>query len=419
MRRILKNKNFMKLYMANTISRFGDSIDMIAYGYMVYQLTGSKLLLATLYMFNVIPNIIFSSFAGAVVDFYSKKKIMLIGNLLRGGIVLLTAFLFQQKLLETWHLFVLTFLNSTVESIVSPCNSDLTPKLIDSEHYLFVNSTLQSVTKFIELLGLAIAGMVIGFIGVSGAMLIDSITFLLAGLIISTILFPKEEEKILNATNYTSAYKEGLRFVLNKKGFLSLVLGMALLNFLLTPINALAPAYVEDVLREGPEAIGYFSIAFIIGNIVGGIVVGKIGKNIAFKYMIAFGLSFTGVAYAMMALPGFLPQSSSLYIACIAALFVGFFVTFASSGLSTFFMTFIPKDMMARVSSVIGMFALSAMPLGSLASGIISNSFGIKYLIIFFGAIFIVSTVLPIRALKHMEKELEVDSVMYKNEVMS
>lgn len=409
----------MKLYIANTISRFGDSIDMIAYGYMVYQLTGSKLLLATLYMFNVIPNILFSSFAGAVVDFFSKKKIMLLGNLLRGAIVLLTAFLFRQNVLETWHLFILTFLNSSIESFVAPCNSDITPKLIDSEHYLFVNSTLQSITKFVELLGLAIAGIVIGFVGIFGAMIVDSITFILAGLIISTIVFPKEEDKVLTASNYSTAYKEGLGFVLHKKGFLSLVLGMALLNFLLTPINALAPAYVEDVLREGPEAIGYFSIAFIVGNIVGGILIGKIGKKFPFKYMIAFGLSLTGIAYALMALPGFLPHGLSLSIACITAFFVGFFVTFASSGLNTFFMTFIPKDMMARVSSVIGMFALSAMPLGSLASGIISNIFGIQYLIILFGIIFVFSTILPIRALRHMEKQLKVESTIYKNEVMS
>lgn len=413
--KILLYKDFMKLFVANTISRFGDSIDMIAYGYMVYQLTGSKLLLATLYVFNVLPNIVFSSFAGTIVDFFSKKKIIVLGAFTRGLVVLLTAYLFHVGQLQTWHLFILTFINSTIESFVSPCHSATIPKLIDEEHYLFVNSTLQSVTRFFELMGLAIAGVVIGFIGIPGAMIIDSITFVVSGLIILTAIFPSEERKPLTLTNYSHAYKEGLTFVFKQKGFLSLVLGMAVLNFLLTPINALAPAYVEDVLKKGPEAIGYFSIAFVIGNILGGLIVGKIGENISFKHMISFGLSLSGIAYTMMALPAYTNELSPLFIACGAAFLVGFFVTFASSGLSTFFMTFIPKEMMARVSSVIGMFALSAMPLGSLTSGIISNYLGIEYLIILFGILFVLSTLLPLSALKVMEKNIVSTSVLLDN----
>lgn len=404
MRKIITYKAYMKLFIANTISRFGDSVDMIAYGYMVYQLTGSKLLLATLYMFNVIPNIAFSSVAGTIVDFFSKKKIIVLGNIARATLVFLTAVLFRNGMLQTWHLLMLTFLNSTVETFVSPCTSAVIPRLVDEELYLFVNSTMQSVTKFVELLGLALAGVIIGFFDITGAIFVDGVTFLIAGILIASANFPVEAIKPLTVTNYSSAYKEGLSFVFKKKGFLSLVLGMALLNFLLTPINALAPAYVEDVLKKGPEAIGYFSIAFIIGNIIGGITVGKVGTKFSFKALIAFGLSFTGIAYACMAAPAFVGQHAALWVACISAFSVGFFVTFASSGLSTFFMTFIPKDMMARVSSVIGMFALSAMPLGSLASGIISSYFGIANLIILFGIIFILSTLLPLHALKQMVK---------------
>jgi len=395
--------NFLKLYLANTLSRFGDSIDMIAYGYMVYQLTGSKLLLATLYMINVLPNILFSSFAGAVVDFFPKKSIIILGDVLRGVVVLVTAFVFYFGRLEPWHLFVLTFINSTVESFVSPSQSATIPQLIDEEHYLFVNSTLQSITKVVELAGLAVAGIVIGFIGIAGAMVIDAVTFFVSCIIMLYVKFPHEEKKSLTPENYATSYKEGLNFVLKQKGFLALVLSMAVLNFLLTPINALAPAYVADVLKRGPEAIGYFSIAFIVGNIVGGVVVGKIGKAFSFKIMIAFGLTLTGVAYTMLALPGFLESVSPLAIACCAAFLVGFFVTFASAGLSTLFMSIIPKEMMARVSSVLGMFALSAMPLGSLTSGIISNYVGIEYVIVLFGILFVLTTLLPIYALKRME----------------
>ncbi|MBN2222082.1 MAG: MFS transporter, partial [Vallitaleaceae bacterium] len=201
------------------------------------------------------------------------------------------------------------------------------------------------------------------------------------------------------------------------------MLSMALLNFFLTPINALAPAYVEDVLRKGPEAIGYFTMAFVIGNIVGGFFVGKVAARLSLERMLTFGLVLTGVFYALMALPGVLTSFPSIGIACSAAAFVGFFVTFASAGLSTFFMTYVPKDMMARFSSVVGMFALSAMPLGSMVSGVLSSLFGMMVLILGFGILFALTAFLPFIALRQIKnaknQELQKDPSIHKEGVVN
>ncbi|QCX33252.1 MFS transporter [Caloramator sp. E03] len=62
---LLQYKSFMIKLIAYSISRFGDSIDAIAYAWMVYELTGSKLLMETLFAVNAVPNIVLSPFAGA------------------------------------------------------------------------------------------------------------------------------------------------------------------------------------------------------------------------------------------------------------------------------------------------------------------------------------------------------------------
>lgn len=412
MKKLLLNHEYMKLFIANTISRFGDSVDMIAYGFMVYQLTGSKILLATIYVFNLLPSILFSSFAGAVVDYFSKKKIVVVGNLLRGGLVVVTAILYQQESLRPWHLFLLTFLHSTIEAFVSPSMSDVVPKMVDEEQYIYVNSTMQSISRMVELLGMAVAGAIIGWAGIEGAMLTDAITFLVAGSILLFTVFPKEVRKELTKSAYKNSYKEGLRFVFRTKGMFPLMMSMALLNFFLTPINALAPAYVEDVLKKGPEAIGYFTMAFVIGNIMGGFFVGKISGKLSLEQMLTSGLVLTGIFYAMMSLPAWFTTLPSLWIACGTAGSVGFFVTFASAGLSTFFMTYVPKEMMARFSSVVGMFALSAMPLGSMVSGVLSSLFGMMVLILVFGILFALTAFLPFLALRQIRQTREEEAVM-------
>lgn len=71
---ILTDKNFCLFIIGNLISRFGDSIDTIAYGWMVYEITGSTALMALLFGVNAIPTILFRPIAGVFVD-YKKKKI--------------------------------------------------------------------------------------------------------------------------------------------------------------------------------------------------------------------------------------------------------------------------------------------------------------------------------------------------------
>ena len=117
---LLGIKQYTMFLTSNFISRFGDSLDSIAYGWMVYMLTGSKLLLGTLFAVNAIPSIIISPFAGVLVDRLPKKKVIVIEDFLRGVTVCLTASLFGLGLLRPWHLFLFTILNSTFEAFTKP-----------------------------------------------------------------------------------------------------------------------------------------------------------------------------------------------------------------------------------------------------------------------------------------------------------
>lgn len=405
MKEILKFKDFIKLFTANLVSRFGDSVDMIAYGVMVYQLTGSKMLLASIYVCNVLPSILFSSLSGTVVDFFDKKKITIIGDVLRGGLVLLTAYLYSQNLLNTWYLFLFTIINSTIETFVSPCKFSTIPKLIDEKHYLTVNSSLQSVTKFAELMGMGIAGTIIGFIGISGAMVIDAISFILSALIILFVKFPREELKQFTKSNYMDAYKEGIKFVFNRKIILSFIISLTLLNFLLTPISALQPAYVEDILKMGAVGLSYLSLSFTLGNILGGILAGKMGSKLGIKKMLFIGLFFTGVFYSALALPAFINMFSPIVLSCLSMGLIGVILPFATAALSTVIMTITPKEMLARVGSVINMFGLSASPLGAFVSGVIVSFMDLEFLILLFGILFMLTSILPTIAYSKYEKE--------------
>ena len=164
-RELLKQKSFITMLIANLISRFGDSVDSIAYGWMVYALTGSKLLLGTIFAINAIPGIIFSPFVGVLIDHFPKKKLIIIGDIGRGVVVSLTALLFLTNNLEVWHLFVFTFINSTFEAFVSNSKFSLIPAFLPEELILSGSSLSRSLISFGELLGVGLAGLIIGTLG--------------------------------------------------------------------------------------------------------------------------------------------------------------------------------------------------------------------------------------------------------------
>ena len=83
-RQIFKQREFMKMTGANFINRFGDSIDMIAFTWLVFELTGSASWSAIMLGVNMIPNVLVQPFAGAIVERMEKKNIMIVCDVLRG-----------------------------------------------------------------------------------------------------------------------------------------------------------------------------------------------------------------------------------------------------------------------------------------------------------------------------------------------
>ncbi len=93
---ILKNNRKYSLFqLANLISRFGDSLDSIAFGWMVYDITKSALSMSLFFLINVLPNLIFSLPAGVIADRKSNKKLILVGYAGRGLVVLTLSLLLR------------------------------------------------------------------------------------------------------------------------------------------------------------------------------------------------------------------------------------------------------------------------------------------------------------------------------------
>ena len=130
---IIKNeKNFRYMILANMISRFGDSVDAIAYSWMVYQLTGSAAWLSVILGVNMVPTVLFQPLGGALTEYFRKKRVIVICDIARGAVVFFTGVCMLLEVLEPWHLLVLTFINSSIEALRIPNGLAILPKIYRS-----------------------------------------------------------------------------------------------------------------------------------------------------------------------------------------------------------------------------------------------------------------------------------------------
>ena len=119
-RLLLSQRQYIRLLLADAINRFGDSIDVIAYSWIMYEITGSASLMALVVGLNFVPTVFLTPFAGAFVDRISKKRVMALADLLRFVFVAAIVTLYTTGLLSPALIVVFTLATSTVEAFRLP-----------------------------------------------------------------------------------------------------------------------------------------------------------------------------------------------------------------------------------------------------------------------------------------------------------
>ena len=211
---ILKQTEFMKTVIAALINRFGDSVDSIAFTWLVYQVTQSATWSAIIFGINRIPTIFLQPFAGAMIEGLNKKRVMIITDVIRGLSVGFIATAMIAGFLNQWMLLGSTIVISCAEAFRGPASTSLIPKLLEDKYYEFGLSLSSSSSSIMELIGLGLAGVIIATFGISTAIYIDAATFFISALIIMTLRVREKKEKhsSLNVKTYLDTLKGGFLY---------------------------------------------------------------------------------------------------------------------------------------------------------------------------------------------------------------
>lgn len=393
-RQILKQTNYCKLIIANLINRFGDSIDSLAFTWLVYAATKSASWSAIIYAINVLPTILLQPFAGAFVERRNKKILMIISDMLRGVMVIVLAVTYLTGIVNPWILAVFTLCISSVEAFCVPASTAIIPKLLEEKYYEFGTSLNSVASRVTELIGTAVAGVIIGIFGIGTAILLDAATFFASAVI---KMFLRVQEDVLRSKGdiadrtkeYITDLKEGLRYVRTRQLVLNFCILAFLVNAMLTPLNSLLTPLTVEVLGQGSEMLSVIGIAMVIGMVLGSIVFPYLSKKCSVRSFICIsGVGMAGCIGGMTAGSHFLGNQPMIYIITVASTFgAGFFVDLVSSATSVQFMKCVDQDHLARAAALMNAGNVAAMPLTAFLISIFVKYVDVKNMILTCSAI--------------------------------
>jgi MFS family permease len=357
------------------VNRFGDSVDAIAFTWLVYEITGSASWSALIFGLNMIPNIIVQPFAGPVIEKLDKKKVIVATHILRGIVISAFVGMYLAGIVNPYIMAAFTLIITTIESFNLPASTAFIPSIIKKEHLTHAMSLNSTLSSAMALVGTGLAGIIIAKFGVYTAMLIDAATFFIAAFGTSTIRRLNETEsneggassEQVSQESYISLLKGGVKYIAKNRVILNYCFVAVILNFLLVPINSLLAPLAEDVYGLGSELLSVAGIAFSIGAIIGSAVVPMITEKMSAKStLVIFGLVLGGAMYALSlgrylkgaVIPGYLLVSTCYIVISIAT-------SVLSGVLSVMFVKVVDQSYLARAGAIFNASATAATPVGS------------------------------------------------------
>lgn len=386
---IFRQKEYMKIITSNVISRFGDSIDSLAFTWLVYAVTGSAAWTAIIFALNQLPSVILQPFAGVFVENMNKKHIMVLTDLIRGGMVVLLAWMYVTELVNPLILAGFTLIISSVEAFCMPASIALIPKVISKEYYTFGSSMNSTFSNVSQLIGTGLAGVIIGVGGIGMAMLIDGGTFFLSAFITSLVKVKEQKEgekRKIDAGQYFEELKAGFSYVKMKKIVLNFCILGVVVNAITVPINSLQSPMAVEIFGLGSELLSVFGVALIMGMSLGTVALPYLMKKISVRSIVVGSGILTGIGYGCFVLGKFTyGKELPSYLLCGGVSFIlGVAISWISGVVQIQFMKSVEEEYLARAASIFNACACAASPIMSMIVSVLALRLSVST--IFLGA---------------------------------
>jgi MFS family permease len=367
----LRHRNFQLYFGGQLVSNIGTWMQIIAQGWVVYQLGHSELILGLVAFASALPTLIVSPWAGVIVDRVSRRNLLMLTQAGSMLLAFMLAILSFSGAVKEWHVIILAALLGVVNAFDAPARQAFVPEMVgkdDLPNAIALNSLMFNSAR---VLGPALAGLLLVLIGAGWCFTINGISFLAVILGLWLMKLPPHK----NEYNLTSPWEQlvgGVRYTARSREMSALILLSLVFSVFGISYTTILPAFVEKVLKQGPIAYGWVNAVTGLGAVTGAFLLAyrlSHGKR-------GYWLFWTNIAFPIILMAFAFTTLYPLSLVLTFGLGFGFMVQFTT--INTLLQTRVEDRFRGRVMALYTLTFFGFAPFGNLLIGFLGEKFGLS-----------------------------------------
>ncbi|HEX2908891.1 MAG TPA: MFS transporter, partial [Phototrophicaceae bacterium] len=365
----LRYPNFRLYFVGQLISLSGSWMQIIAQGWLVFQLTQSELWLGLVSCAAGIPALVLSPFAGVLVDRFPRRRILLFTQTAQMALALTLSVLTFTGLVQVYHVLILAFLLGITNALDAPSRQTIIIDLVghdDLTSGIALNSIIFNGSRAI---GPAVAGIVLTQVGPAWCFFFNGLSFLA----VIFMLLIMQMQPIIKPTGRLAPIrrlKEGLWFSRRHPTIAPILLLAVAASLFTGNLMTLFPAFADTVLKSPAEGYATMSTAFGLGAVGAGALMTVLGKRFG------RGPVITAMIVIVTLLSPLISRLTTIESAAAFAVIFGFVLILQLVTMNTLLQSVVPDEFRGRVLSLYTLTFFGVAPFGALGLGALASVIG-------------------------------------------
>lgn len=289
--RALRHRNFRLFWAGQTVSLAGSWLQTVAQSWLVYRLTGSPLMLGLVNFVALVPVVPISLLAGVISDRFPRRTVILLAETAAMLQVLILAALIWLDVVQVWHLFLLSFGLAAAAALEQPAALAFVMDTVGRDDLTNAVALSASARNAARVIGPALAGVLVAWQGEAFCFFLNGLSYLFVIGAMLAIRLPAATSRPPESLPAGVSLVNGFTYAWRAPVIRALLGIVAMASFFTLPYVALMPVFANDVLRVGPEGLGYLTAAIGLGAVVGALGVANLTNGSQERWLAWGGLA--------------------------------------------------------------------------------------------------------------------------------
>jgi MFS family permease len=362
----LRHRNYRLFFAGQLVSVIGTWMQQVAIGWLVYDLSKSAFTLGFVRFLSAIPITLLTLVGGAVADRVEKRRVVVITESAAMVLAFVLTGLVYFGVVKVWQIALLALLEGITDAFDIPTRQSFVVEMVGKDDLMNAIALNSSLFNGARVFGPALAGVLIGVVGVAGCLFFNGLSYLAIVAAYLAMRLPAavvtERKPIWHET------VEALRYVASQRTLRAVIGLITIVSLFGWPYSVLLPVFARDVLHVGARGFGFLMAANGVGALFGALTLASLGDSPHKRKFFYGGLfGFCGMLLLFA-------QSKAYWLSAATLAASGFCMIIFFATANTSVQTRVPDELRGRVMGIYALAFLGLTPFGSLLAGAIAKA---------------------------------------------